>query len=110
MTNRSLNDRADLGYIKGRSALPSGSQILIWRFFSSTLPTSHINLQPSVLVRPVTSGVPNPRRYIMYIGAVCGDFLEKPTMVNQEEEGGAQKLHEGLKDTTTFALPATYPI
>ncbi|MED6164017.1 hypothetical protein PIB30_085554, partial [Stylosanthes scabra] len=37
---------------------------------------------------------PNPRRYIPYIGAVCGELpLRNLTMVNQDEEGVAHTDH-----------------
>ncbi|MED6206357.1 hypothetical protein PIB30_025902 [Stylosanthes scabra] len=80
-----------------------GPQVLIWRLLLGALPTSHINLQPSDLARLVTSGVPNPRRYILYIGVVCGDSL-----LNQINEGGGHEDNvktSGLNHHATIQMP-----
>ncbi|MED6185450.1 hypothetical protein PIB30_057208 [Stylosanthes scabra] len=52
---------------------------------------------PSVLAPPVIPGVPNPLRYVLYIGAVCEDLprLDQFTMVNKDEEGVAYTDHSG---------------
>ncbi|MED6168393.1 hypothetical protein PIB30_011283 [Stylosanthes scabra] len=41
----------------------------------------------------IQSGDQLSPRYILYIGAVCGDILTKPMMVNQDEEGVAYSDH-----------------
>ncbi|MED6142962.1 hypothetical protein PIB30_002249 [Stylosanthes scabra] len=79
--NRSPNKRTNIGYIKGRSALPSStsstlpnccalkdSQILIWRFFSSTPPThtSTLSLLPWYLRLLRKSQTPEDEEGVVY--------------------------------------------